>query len=121
MYAIRSYYDLGIALIKRLSDPYHANEMTFSLGASIGISRFPEDASAVDEFVITSYSIHYTKLYEFLARLGLPRVSRTAFVDERGGETFDLAGRIRKRMLRARETSAPRFEGQNARSLLAHS
>ena len=88
MYAIRSYYDayktqkeLEEARCKaqvadKLKNSFLANmnhEIRTPLNAIVGFSKLIADASEksdrdeyarIIEFVITSYSIHYTKLYE---------------------------------------------------------
>ena len=80
MYAIRSYYDRQIdtkeaeAVIRRCLDAYaslnvvHSSstlgKMAITMERYRSVSRPRGDEASIIEGVITSYSIHYTKLYE---------------------------------------------------------
>ena len=67
MYAIRSYYDQMLDQAANFPDSIHPNEHAAKVMAGF-----------IAEDVITSYSIHYTKLYESIWHLsalsGLPRI-----------------------------------------------
>ena len=69
MYAIRSYYEHEVLLIDGNTQPMSDEDLVrFALDNGIGLVRtmvfthLPANAFLV--LVITSYSIHYTKLYE---------------------------------------------------------
>jgi len=68
-------------LISRLSEPYYIAEFTLHLGASIGISRFPDDAISLEKLLImadlamydakkrkNSYALYNTELQEKMKR-----------------------------------------------------
>ena len=67
MYAIRSYYEGSITEAERKIMKEHAY-MTLKMLSQIPFTKkfrnIPNFAGAHHECVITSYSIHYTKLYE---------------------------------------------------------
>lgn len=44
--------DIAAAIIEKLSQPYLVEELTLHLGVSIGITRFPDDGSTIDDLLI---------------------------------------------------------------------
>ena len=70
MYAIRSYYALGQLFVKL--------ESTSLIGMDTIVESISFFKATSPAFVITSYSIHYTKLYEFL----ISNVQSLAFFDD---------------------------------------
>ena len=76
MYAIRSYYD-EIGLIEKFSEQICIGQSYRGYKGCIGIGDCTKDFNTYlagcppkAEDVITSYSIHYTKLYDSIGNLG---------------------------------------------------
>ena len=62
MYAIRSYYEEGSNNGNAVSSDVAATGLSSPLSLAWGTLMHPANSGGID--VITSYSIHYTKLYD---------------------------------------------------------
>ena len=69
MYAIRSYYGIGLVIGNQaggMPGAFSAGANLADLSAAAKDNRFDDIELLVKNLVITSYSIHYTKLYEII-------------------------------------------------------
>ena len=70
MYAIRSYYDIDEQVEEEASFTTIINKLKMVGTSPMGLYQLDKELGGRQGFtpVITSYSIHYTKLYEFLIK-----------------------------------------------------